>query len=89
MRATDGDKATSWRRGKLVFDSARLADAIAEVNRYSDTKIQLADPSLGNIRISGSFSTGRSDIFVEAVTTYFQIEVGESHDHAVVLRARH
>ena len=84
----DPERATSWRRGQLIFDAVRLGDAIAEVNRYSQTKIELADPALAEVRISGSFATGRSLLFVEAVTTYFPIEVSESSHHAVILKAR-
>jgi transmembrane sensor len=88
VRAADTERATSWRRGQLMFDSARLGDAIAEINRYTETKIELADPSLADVRISGSFATGRSEVFVEAVTTYFPIRVSASSDRAVVLKAR-
>jgi transmembrane sensor len=88
VRAADAERATSWRRGQLTFDSVRLGDAIAEVNRYSETKIELTDPSLANIRISGSFATGRSEVFVEAVTTYFPIQVSASNERAVILKAR-
>jgi transmembrane sensor len=88
VRAADTERATSWRRGQLMFDSARLGDAIAEINRYSETKIELADPALADVRISGSFATGRSGVFVEAVTTYFPIQVSASSERAVILKAR-
>ena len=76
------------RPANLMFDSVRLGDAVAEVNRYSETKIELADPSLADVRISGSFATGRSEVFVEAVTTYFPIQVSASNERAVILKAR-
>jgi transmembrane sensor len=88
VRAADTERATSWRRGQLMFNSVRLGDAVAEVNRYSETKIELADPSLADVRISGSFATGRSEVFVEAVTTYFPIQVSASSERAVILKAR-
>jgi transmembrane sensor len=85
VRAADPERSTSWRRGQLVFDNTRLADAIAEVNRYSEAKIELADPDLGNLRLSGAFATGRPTVFVEAVTTYFPVRVTRSDDREVVL----
>jgi transmembrane sensor len=88
VRAANAERVTSWRRGQLMFDSVRLGDAVAEVNRYSETKIELADPSLADVRISGSFATGRSEVFVEAVTTYFPIQVSASNERAVILKAR-
>ena len=66
----------------------RLADAIAELNRYSDTKIELADPVLENLRLSGAFATGHPTVFVEAITAYFPIEITRSDDRALILKAR-
>jgi transmembrane sensor len=88
VRRSDSVRETSWRRGQLIFDGARLGEAVAEVNRYSDTKIELTDPELGDIRISGSFATGEPHVFVEAVTTYFPIEVSRRNSETVALKAR-
>jgi transmembrane sensor len=85
VRTADPERSTSWRRGQLVFENTRLADAIAEVNRYSEAKIELADPDLGNLRLSGAFATGRPAVFVEAVTTYFPVRIARSDDRKVVL----
>jgi transmembrane sensor len=88
VRAADPERSTSWRRGQLIFDDTRLADAIVEVNRYSEAKIELADPELGDLRLSGAFATGRPTVFVEAVTTYFPVRVVRSDDRAVVLGSK-
>jgi len=88
VRRGDPERVTSWRRGQVVFDGVRLGDAITELNRYSDTRVELADPELGNIRISGSFATGQPQVFIEAVTTYFPIEVSRTSAEAVQLKAR-
>lgn len=85
VRATDPERSTSWRRGQLVFDNTRLADAVAEVNRYSETKIELANPNLDDLRLSGAFVTGRPTVFVEAVTSYFPVRVTRADDRVVVL----
>ena len=62
--------------------------AVIELNRYSETKIELADPSLADLHLSGAFATGRPTVFVEAITTYFPIRIASSDNRAVVLRAR-
>jgi transmembrane sensor len=85
VRAADPERSMSWRRGQLIFDNTRLSDAIAEVNRYSEAKIELADPDVGNLRLSGAFATGRPTVFVEAVTTYFPVRVTRSDSRAIVL----
>jgi transmembrane sensor len=88
VRPADAEDSTSWRRGELVFANTRLADAIAEINRYSNIKIQLEDADLADLRLSGLFATGRPTVFVEAVTTYFPVEVTRDDDRAVVLKKR-
>jgi transmembrane sensor len=64
VRTTDPERDTSWRRGQVIFENTRLADAIAELNRYSDAQIELAEPDLGNLRLSGAFATGQPSSFV-------------------------
>jgi transmembrane sensor len=86
---SDPERSTSWLRGQIFFDNARLADAVAELNRYSNTKIELADPKIAQLHLSGAFATGRSDLFVEALTSYFPVQAVSSGDHLVVLSAKH
>jgi transmembrane sensor len=58
--------ATSWSRGRLVFRGTPLSEAIEEVNRYSDRKLRLADPSLAVLRVGGNFIAGDSELIVSA-----------------------
>jgi transmembrane sensor len=88
VRPADPERSTSWRRGEIIFDNTRLADAVAEVNRYSEAKIELADPALAELRLSGAFATGRPGVFVEAITMYFPVQVKRADNKAIVLGAK-
>lgn len=88
VRSADPERVTSWRRGRVIFENTRLADAVAEFNRYSDTKIELTDSALADLRLSGGFSTGRPTVFVEAITSYFPIQIAKEDDRAIILRMR-
>jgi transmembrane sensor len=88
IHPTDPDRATNWLRGQIIFDDARLADAVRELNRYSETQIVLADPALADLRLSGAFVTGRPNVFVEAVTSYFAVAVASRDSESIVLKAR-
>ena len=88
IHPSDPDRATSWLHGQVIFDDARLADAVAELNRYSETQIVLADPTLADLRLSGAFVTGRPNVFVEAVTSYFAVAVASRDSESIVLKAR-
>jgi transmembrane sensor len=88
IRIADAERTTSWRHGQIIFDNTRLADAVAELNRYSQVKLQLADASLADLRLSGAFATGHPQLFLEALTTYFPIQATQSDEHVVLLKAR-
>jgi transmembrane sensor len=88
IRPADGERTTSWRHGQIIFDDTRLADAVAELNRYSQVKLQLDDPALADLRLSGAFATGNPRLFLEALTTYFPIQAAQSDEHRVLLKRR-
>ena len=88
VHPADPERATSWRRGQIIFDDERLANAVREINRYSELKIVLADPTLADLELSGAFATGRPDVFVEAITSYFPVVVASHDSQSIVLKAR-
>lgn len=63
----------AWRQGEMIFDDVALADAAAEMNRYSTLQVVVADPRLARLRISGRFNAGQSRAFVEAIQSYFPV----------------
>lgn len=88
VSVSDPEGSTSWLHGQIVFDNTRLADAVAELNRYSNTKIELADPKIAQLHLSGAFATGHPALFIEAVTSYFPVQVVHADDQLVVLSAK-
>ena len=57
----DTARETSWVTGRLTFENERLAEVIAEFERYSPRRIVIDDPALGEERVSGTFETGDVD----------------------------
>jgi transmembrane sensor len=49
--------ATAWTRRQIVFDSASLSEVAEEFNRYNQRKLIVDRSALGNIHISGVFSS--------------------------------
>lgn len=45
----------AWRTGKLYFESAKLADVVAELNRYTPQPLVLEDESLRSLVVGGTF----------------------------------
>ena len=67
METFDIAVAEGWTQGELVFKEHRLDALLAEANRYSTTKLTLADPALAEISVSGVFRAGNQDALVSAL----------------------
>jgi transmembrane sensor len=67
----DLTRVTAWRQGRVEFDATSLADAAGEMNRYSKTRVVLADADLARLRIGGVFRAGDTEEFVRIVTSAF------------------
>lgn len=64
------DQVTAWKRSEAAFDATTLSEAVAEMNRYSRTKIVLVDKlANANLRVSGSYRTGDNVGFANAVAS--------------------
>jgi transmembrane sensor len=75
----------NWRQGIVMFDNVPLARAIAEMNRYSETQLQVADAATGRIAISGGFNADATGAFVEALAVGFQITSHRRSDGKIIL----
>jgi ferric-dicitrate binding protein FerR (iron transport regulator) len=84
----DPDRKISWRRGQSIFDSTLFAQAIEELNLYFSTRIALADSALADFRRSGTFATGGTSAFAEAVTAYFPVQIEHTDAATVTLEVR-
>lgn len=85
ISAIDTAKESAWLQGRLVFDGEPLSAVVAEMNRFSERKLSLADPALGATPVSGVFKTGQVDAFVAALKTYGLADVGRADDKRVEL----
>jgi transmembrane sensor len=77
----------SWQSRRLDFESEPLAEAIAEVNRYTTRSLVLGRPELARIRISGVFEISELEGFAFALQQSFGLRVMDDGDERVVLPA--
>lgn len=89
VRPVDSSQVATWRGGLLVFEDAKLSDAVAEINRYTDRPIKLADASIGQYRVTGVFKTSDPGHFATAMSEVFPIEVRRDAAGSPVLKALH
>jgi transmembrane sensor len=82
-RADPGE--LGWTRGMLSFDRARLADAVAAINRYNRIRIELLDPELAEFRITGAFRASDPGGFAHAVAEMFHLSLDASPGGSIIL----
>lgn len=51
----DSEQIFAWLKGRLIFQDRPLAEVVAELERYQPGLIVIADPELGQVRISGNY----------------------------------
>jgi transmembrane sensor len=79
------DRVTAWEYGQVSFDNTPLGAAIAEMNRYSRTRIILSDAVAADVRISGIFEAGDSANFAKAVARTYRLQVSAEGRSRIVL----
>ncbi len=77
-RRVDVAAATSWTTGRLIFRETPLAQAVADVNRYSRSKVVVDAPRLQSVSVNGVFEVGDTEAFVSAVSDLFELNVERS-----------
>jgi transmembrane sensor len=74
----------AWREGAVVFDGERLADAVAEIERYTDARITISDPATADLRVGGRFRTGDLQEFFDALQTALPVSVQRTSSGVII-----
>ena len=76
--------AMGWQRGVLVFDHTTLGDVAVEFNRYSTTKIVIADPKIAALTIDGTFPSNNSRAFMRLAQAVLGLSVDDRGGEIVI-----
>jgi transmembrane sensor len=71
--AIDVEAALLWKNGLISLENVTLADAVAQLNRYSSRQMTVSDPAVAALRVSGVFRTGAPELFVNSVAEVLPI----------------
>jgi transmembrane sensor len=61
----------AWRQGELIYAGQPLGEVLADISRYSDIKIEVADPALENLPVGGAFKTDQIEAIFAALENNF------------------
>jgi len=85
LSAIDAAHAFDWRDGRLQYFDERLDAIVADVNRYSERPIKVADPAIGRLRFTGTIFTESIDDWLSAIQATFAICAVVTSDNRVLL----
>jgi transmembrane sensor len=74
VASADLGRRLAWRQGELIYTGQPLGEVLADVSRYSDIKIELADPALENLPVGGAFRTDQIEAIFAALESNFGIQ---------------
>jgi transmembrane sensor len=77
----------AWRVPRLEFTRTPLAEAIAMINRQGTLRLALADPALGEVRISGLLRVDNVESLLRLLELEHGIQAERRADGDVVLRS--
>jgi transmembrane sensor len=78
----------AWQTGQAIFENGRLSDAIAEMNRYSVTKLTIVDSDTGELRLSGIYAVGDNLSFANSISRLLPIKIVQEEGRIDILPDR-
>lgn len=88
-RKVDVAAATSWTRGMLTFDSTPLGQVVAEYNRTGIRRLNIEDPNLLKVHISGVFPADDPRNMIKFLQRRFAAVVEETPEAIRINSATH
>ena len=73
--AVNPAQLTAWRNGKLVFNNASLSEVVAEVSRYRDKPLKVANATVANLRLTSVFKSDNTDALLKALPNILPVAV--------------
>lgn len=77
-RKVDIQQASAWIKGQIIFDATPLPQIVAEFNRYSAVMLEIADPELRQLELSGVFDVYDVASFLEFMRRLDDVTVEET-----------
>ena len=80
-------RVTAWTSGQIIFESEALASVVERVNRYGESRIQIEDARIADLKVSGVFNAGDVDGVVEIITGYLPVRAVPLPGGGILLQA--
>jgi len=75
----------AWQQGMLIFDGEPLAKALNEVSRYTNTRFEISDENIANLKVAGYFKAGDIDGLLQSLSFNFNIDYQTTSKNTITL----
>lgn len=79
----------SWRKGKLIYLRASLADVVADANRYYNGNIRLDSAALADLKVTAAVSTNQIDSLTEMLEKTLPVKLQKDAQNNIVIQEIH
>ncbi|MEM1114241.1 MAG: FecR domain-containing protein [Pseudomonadota bacterium] len=77
----------AWRRNRLIYENAPLADVIADANRYDKRDLSILDDRLKALSVTATFNAADIDRMLAALSEVYPVEI-EVDDDRIIIKPR-
>ena len=88
VEAVEPSDVALWRKGRLSYVEARLGDVVADMNRYYDGEIIIADASLKDRRFTAAMRADQIDVLIDMMASDMSVDVEAAGDNRLILRSQ-
>lgn len=82
------EEMPGWAEGMLDFNDVPLAEAVAEVNRYSSVRLVIGDHQAATMRVSGQFRAGEAERFASTLAEAYPVTLSRRGEQIVITARR-
>jgi len=85
IRFANTKQAISWRNQILNFVDQPLADAIEDVNRYSEKEIIIVNRDKKRLKISGTYFVGQTESWLNALAQVYSLRIVQAGKDKILI----
>ena len=84
----DASKAMAWKDDRIVFEQTPLDEAVSLLRHYRKAPIELSDPSLAALKVTGVFEARNVDLLLDLLPSILPVAVLQVGDGSVRIQRK-
>lgn len=84
----DAAKAMAWKDDRIVFEQTPLDEAVSLLRHYRKAAIELSDPSLAALKVTGVFEAHNVDLLLDLLPSILPVAVLQQEDGSVRIQRK-